>query len=284
MHRVEENCCLRQLVGVLTTRVENLESELTATKLTLEQFTETRADVKISTDCKSTKATNTDEESSIENHISDDQQGFQHSNAERKRIAKGLFQGHQRTDNAHHHTHIPTQTSQKQAGSVVTPSQTSTVAHNVKAAKSCGTTAQTKLVYVGRLSADISERCIREQLKETGVDNCDIADVIQLKCRAVDQSSFCISLNTKQAENMLYKSGSWPNGVKVRSYKPSVRKQVHKNVSRSDKNPNYSRTTNNNNSRVLNKQHRPTTWYQDRGSSYNRYEYLDHAQSEMENT
>ena len=188
---------LRQQVGVLTTRVENLESEITATKLTLEQFTETPVDVKISTDCKSTKATNTDEESSIESHISDDQQ----------RIAKGLFQGHQRTDNTHHHTHNPTQTSQKQAVSVVTLSQTSTVAHKVKAAKSCGTTAQTKLVYVGRLSADISERCIREQLKEIGVDNCDIADVIQLKCRAVDQSSFCISLNTKQAENMNLEDG-----------------------------------------------------------------------------
>ena len=36
---------LLQQVGVLTTRVENLESELTATKLTLEQFTETPADV-----------------------------------------------------------------------------------------------------------------------------------------------------------------------------------------------------------------------------------------------
>ena len=151
---------------------------------------------------------------SIERHSDNDSRGFQHSRGERKKIIRGLFQGNQ------------TKSAKSEAKS---PHSTiKAVSHKVKAAEPQQPANKTCLLYVGRLAEDTTEESLREHIRETGLNNTDVADVIKLKCKQPGQTSFCVSLNTKKAENSLYALMKWPSGVKVRPYKPA--RKVHSNA------------------------------------------------------
>ena len=78
------------------------------------------------------------------------------------------------------------------------------------------------LVYVGKLFAETSKESIRVHLQEIGVSTDDVSDILQLNNRKTDCTSFCISLNTKQAEKLVLDSLLWPTGVTVRTFRRSV--------------------------------------------------------------
>ena len=58
----------------------------------------------------------------------------------------------------------------------------------------------------------------RSHLKELG--DIQVADVIKLNCRNPNQTSFCVSLYGKNAEDIVYLPEKWPTGVVVRPYSP----------------------------------------------------------------
>ena len=80
---------------------------------------------------------------------------------------------------------------------------------------------ETKLVYVGKLSPDCDEQTLRGHLMEIGIKSDDIADIIHLKSRKENERSYCVSLNTKQAELCALNQFKWPEGVHVRTLPPT---------------------------------------------------------------
>ena len=81
----------------------------------------------------------------------------------------------------------------------------------------------TRLVYVGRLSKDTTEATIRSHLNDISVDRDDIADILKLKSKNYQESSYCISLNATEAEKTVLNNENWPTGVRVRTFhRPSV--------------------------------------------------------------
>ena len=89
---------------------------------------------------------------------------------------------------------------------------------------------QTKLVYCGKLSFDTEVESIRAHLLDIGVNNDDIADIMKLRCRTENETSFCVSLNSSEAEKIVINSDNWPAGIRVRTYN---RVSVHKKNSNS---------------------------------------------------
>ena len=82
------------------------------------------------------------------------------------------------------------------------------------------------LVYVGRLAKNTSENDVRTHLHEISVTNQSIADVIKLKCRKDNETSFCISLNDTSAQDTLFRSEKWPRGVIVRPFTQNPKKNT----------------------------------------------------------
>ena len=82
------------------------------------------------------------------------------------------------------------------------------------------------LVYVGRLAKNTSENDVRTHLHEISVTNQGIADVIKLKCRKDNETSFCISLNDTSAQDTLFRSEKWPRGVIVRPFTQNPKKNT----------------------------------------------------------
>ena len=74
-----------------------------------------------------------------------------------------------------------------------------------------------KSVYVGRLSANTTVVSLRKHLGEEGIIN--ISDIIDLKCRSPDQTSFCIIADDPSVEEALYDPTKWPRGTKIRPFK-----------------------------------------------------------------
>lgn len=72
-------------------------------------------------------------------------------------------------------------------------------------------------VYVGRLSYDTTTDDIRAHLLDIGVTH--ISDVQKLQCRDTDASSFCVSLDSSECENIIFTADKWPEGVLIRPYK-----------------------------------------------------------------
>ena len=102
---------------------------------------------------------------------------------------------------------------------------------------------QTCLVYVGKLSRETREDVIRSYLQEIGVDKDDIADILRLKTRNENESSFRISLNTREAAGTALKESNWPKGVRVRTFRhPYEKRQTSRNPVRNyyDKAPRFS--------------------------------------------
>ena len=51
-----------------------------------------------------------------------------------------------------------------------------------------------------------------------GVDRADIADIMRLKTRNPEESSYCLSLNTEKANGIVLSTDIWPDGIIVRRY------------------------------------------------------------------
>ena len=76
----------------------------------------------------------------------------------------------------------------------------------------------TFLVYVGKLSKQTEINTIRSHLSDIGVSNIDLADVIQLRCRNGNEASFCLSLHSAAAKNIVLSNKNWPELVRVRPF------------------------------------------------------------------
>jgi hypothetical protein len=77
-------------------------------------------------------------------------------------------------------------------------------------------TSAPRSVYIGRLSSSVSCASIRKHLQESGISG--ITDVIDLKCRTVGQSSFCVVADGTVTEDALYNASLWPQGARIRPY------------------------------------------------------------------
>ena len=114
---------------------------------------------------------------------------------------------------------------------------------------------QTKLIYVGNLSQETENELVRSHLIGIGIDNEDIADLIELKTRHQSSKSYCVSLNTEYAAKCALDSSNWPSGIKVRNYYQSHKRQaIRPNDKRhqlkdSDDTPTYSTNLNETNKR-----------------------------------
>ena len=90
----------------------------------------------------------------------------------------------------------------------------------------------TKLIYVGGLKRDTSEDDIRSHLIDVGIENFDISDVIALTSRNQNQSSFCVSLDSKEAVDIIYERGNWPTHVRIRPYMYNVHNENIRRLNR----------------------------------------------------
>ena len=126
----------------------------------------------------------------------------------------------------------------------------------------------THLVYVGHLIKGTSEDAVRAHLVDVGLLNSEIADVMKLNCKNPEESSFCISLSTSTAENKVYNSGKWPQGVRIRPFTP----QVVSNKSKNREHPPHNRLPQRLSQRPLHSRHHGhVDSYQRDDNSYNSY-------------
>ena len=145
-----------------------------------------------------------------EPEISLQDQGFQHPKHVRNKIVRGQ---------------VITQAANSDVGlssKIVTGSSHGN--YSIKAAAPLNPDSESSgsvLVYVGRLAKDSTEQSVRNHLANIGVTVYQIADVIKLKCRKDNETSFCISLNDKSAHRILFESDNWPAGIRVRTFKQS---------------------------------------------------------------
>jgi hypothetical protein len=163
-----------------------------------------------------------------QNQTNDKNDGYHHTKNDRRKITRGQFG--------------------IQAVAETTPNPI--VGRSVKTAKVQSATPQSRstpnedsglsLIYVGHLAAETTEQAVRLHLLEIGVTDNQLADVIKLPCRIENETSFCISLNDKLAQNVLFDSNSWPTGVRVRHYT-----QKRNSSKPGDKNKPTRRTNNN---------------------------------------
>ena len=98
--------------------------------------------------------------------------------------------------------------------------------------------ARTYLVYIGKLDRDTSEDSVRCHLAEIGIDSDDIADIIKLKSKNNDESSFCISLNTMEANEAVLADNQWPKGIRVRKYFRDFKSMTYSR-NKSEKSPRF---------------------------------------------
>ena len=109
-----------------------------------------------------------------------DNEGFQHTQKQRKSIQQGKA--------------VSNNLNQKQ---LIGKSKDN---HSIKAAGQGRVLHPSApiLIYVGRLAKDTDEQSVRQHLKNIGVKQ--IADVVNLKCRNANESSFCISVLSHKEE------------------------------------------------------------------------------------
>ena len=214
---------LKDQLKSLVTRVVILEDEKSKLESRVEELSTSKSQKKSMNDVKTKKITVTAEVHRDKNGIPqmtypdetitriDDAAGvgdssnipFRHSNKERKNILKGkkiTRDGQPESSVTHKRFKIEA---------------ASTNIRNV-------TRSLTHLIYIGHLSKGTNKESLTEHLIYIGVRNEDIADILQLKCRNQNERSFCVSINSDQGKDLIYDvKSNWPNGVRVRTYKPS---------------------------------------------------------------
>ena len=89
------------------------------------------------------------------------------------------------------------------------------VVNKVKAAPFLDRKSSTYLLYVGNVAIETNEKAIRDHLCDIGVKCDDIADILALNSKNPHYASFCISLNTAEAEETALGAYKWPSGIKV---------------------------------------------------------------------
>ena len=91
--------------------------------------------------------------------------------------------------------------------------------YKIKAATNHATEpSHTFLVYIGKLAKETDEQLLRTHLRDIGIKNADIADVMKLKCKANNETSFCVSLNSEEAKCVVFDINKWPIGVRIRTF------------------------------------------------------------------
>ena len=76
-------------------------------------------------------------------------------------------------------------------------------------------TGPTYLIYVGKLSKVTTVNSVRDHLRQIGLPNEDDADVLQLKCKNINEKSLCVSIHSPSGKDKLYDPHNWPLGVRV---------------------------------------------------------------------
>ena len=77
---------------------------------------------------------------------------------------------------------------------------------------------QIRSIYVGNCTVTTSAAAVRTHLGTIGLSE-SVLDIQPLTTRYSDMKSFCVTLNSVDAENTAYES-VWPNNVAVRPYRP----------------------------------------------------------------
>ena len=165
--------------------------------------------------------TTTDSEPEIIETISD--APFQLSKQERRNILRGV-------KGKNPARHMPTKVS-----SISNRLSKSSSSPNCKYQIRASKTDQTSnfLIYVGKLEQNTTVDDLRSHLLQIGVLNVNIADVMKLKCRNEQESSFCISVNCMDAKDLIFTKQCWPEGVRIRKYNMQKKHQTNKEVTRS---------------------------------------------------
>ncbi|KAK2143761.1 hypothetical protein LSH36_814g00023 [Paralvinella palmiformis] len=126
--------------------------------------------------------------------INPDQSGYRHSNADRKRLQKGV-------SCVNGATHDPI------LGS-------STGAHRIQAAEP--KPDHIRVIYIGNMAKDSTTDDVRAHLN--GVQIAGIADVVRLSSEGSNSSLFCVKMDNQLAEIAVFQTEKWPRGIQIRPY------------------------------------------------------------------
>ena len=131
---------------------------------------------------------------------------------------------------------------------------------------------QMKSIFVGNGSTNTTVTSLRQHLNSIGLSD-NVADIQIVNTKYTDAKSFCVTLNSIDAENNAY-SSDWPDRVVVRPYRPPKIKSYNKNHQNTIPNTNirkrYSGTHQNNSTKKSHnqtsngqwaKQYKNNQWY-----------------------
>ena len=95
---------------------------------------------------------------------------------------------------------------------------------NIEAAykKSSDSSGPTYLVYIGKLAARTTQQSLRKHLLQIGIQNKELSDILQLRCRNENERSFCVSIDGEDGKDKIYNLQNWPAGVRIRPFKRRV--------------------------------------------------------------
>ena len=80
---------------------------------------------------------------------------------------------------------------------------------------------------------------MRDHLRDIGVSH--VSDVLELSCKVIGQTSFCITVDTAVDEDLIFKPNSWPSGIRIRPYKELSSNKTQQNHDRLDTSKSYPR-------------------------------------------
>ena len=94
-------------------------------------------------------------------------------------------------------------------------------------------------IYVGKVKAATSTKDMRDHLRDIGVSH--VSDILELSCKVIGQTSFCITVDTAVDEDLIFKPNSWPSGIRIRPYKERSNNKTQQNHDRLDTSKSYPR-------------------------------------------
>ena len=119
-----------------------------------------------------------------------------------------------------------------------------------------------KSIFVGNGSTNTTVTSLRQHLNSIGLSD-NVADIQIVNTKYTDAKSFCVTLNSIDAENKAY-SSVWPDRVVVRPYRPPKIKSYNKNHQNTIPNTNirkrYSGTHQNNSTKKSHNQTSNGQW------------------------
>ena len=155
--------------------------------------------------------------------------GFRHTTKDRNRIVKGKGVKQPNSSNKSNET--------SKSESSLTSYQSPQVGNcrgplRIKSAVGLVNTPQHQhtanhLVYVGQVRRETTEDDMRAHVADLGISDESVADVIKLRCKDGKQSSFGISVCSKDAVKTLFSPNNWPEGVRIRTFRPARTKRYN---------------------------------------------------------